>query len=89
VLGGGNPAAVDAACARVAGFDLEHLPIIAAAFAPHELPLAEFPAADVTPRTVTRAGAQPVDEWPAPLELRPHFGWTDVLAPQKTTGADS
>jgi len=81
LIAGGNPAEVDAAAARVMGFDVECLPIVRHAFDRHELPIGTTALALVTCFD-ERIGAQiPVsDVAPAvPGGFRPHFGWTDMI----------
>jgi uncharacterized protein (DUF362 family) len=83
LIAGGNPAEVDAAAARVMGFDIDRLPIVSHAFDAHALPIATTSIDRVTcfdervdakillsdVRAAVRGG------------FRPHFGWPDLNAP--------
>jgi uncharacterized protein (DUF362 family) len=80
LIAGGNAADVDAAAARLMGFDIDRLPIVKHAFDVHDLPIARTPLEQVVCFD-ERIGAQiPVGEvLPAVLGgFRPHFGWPDV-----------
>lgn len=81
VLFGSEPAAVDAACAWLMGFDPERLPVIREAFAPSALPLSRGNWRDV--QLVSNHPA-----WCGPIEgvalrecfhFRPHFGWVGAV----------
>jgi uncharacterized protein (DUF362 family) len=75
---GSAPAAVDAACAWLMGFDPENLPIVREAFAPSRLPTSAISSWREV-RLTSNHGS-----WARPLEdvalsecfhFRPHFGW--------------
>ncbi len=79
---GSDPAAVDAACAWLMGFDPERLPIIREAFAPSKFPLSPLSSW----RDVCISSNH--GPWSGPLEgisledcfrFRPHFGWTGAV----------
>jgi uncharacterized protein (DUF362 family) len=80
LLGGANPAAVDAVAARLMGLEPRDLPIVARAFDAHRWPLANDPLEDVTVSD-DRCGAIIAldDVAPAvPGGFRPHFGWSPL-----------
>jgi uncharacterized protein (DUF362 family) len=79
---GEDPAAVDAACAVLMGFDLARLPVVREAFKARGWPIATVPG----PAQVRVVSDVPA--WNAPLEnldpstlfrFRPHFGWEGHL----------
>jgi hypothetical protein len=76
LVAGENPAAVDAVCTRLVGFDVRRVPIVLRAFGPHRYPLAAFPpeaieCVSAEPRYACRLGDLPPD-----FPFQPHFGWT-------------
>ncbi len=75
LVGGENPAAVDAVCARLVGFDIEKLPIVIRAFGEHRYPLAAFAPSAIecsgSPARYTGA----YHDLPGDFPLAPHFGW--------------
>jgi len=76
VLAGANPVAVDLVCACLMGFDYRRLPVLSQAMVEHPLPISAFEYGDVK-----CASNDPmydvllVDQGPANLGFRPHFGW--------------
>jgi len=74
---GTNPAAADAAAARLMGFDPGRLPMIREAFKPGRFALAEGDWEDVNLRSNVAAWSRRLAESdPADtLHFRPHFGW--------------
>jgi hypothetical protein len=82
VAAGLNPVAVDIACARLMGFPIERLPVLARAFTSHPLPLARFQRDRVRCRSNERRFDGPIpalDE--EGLAFLPHFGWSSALCP--------
>ena len=80
LIAGGNPAEVDAAAARLMGFDIGRLPIVSRAFDSHPLPIGRTELEHVTCFD-ERIGAEiPVAELEPAVRggFRPHFGWPDV-----------
>jgi uncharacterized protein (DUF362 family) len=76
VLAGGNPVAVDLACARLMGFDPDRLPMLRHAFEAHRWPLTGFAAGAVCARSDDPRFAGPVAGFdPEGLGFVPHFGW--------------
>ena len=78
VVFGLHPASVDAACARLMGFDPERIPIVREAFRPGPLSLAEWGWREVSlvsdrPEWNGLLGTLPAD---ATFSFAPHFGWT-------------
>jgi len=77
VVTGGNPVAVDATCARLMGFRLDRLPMIARAMDAHAFPLTTFGAGEIQ---VTRElGTTPLESLTSESSFRPHFGWRDYV----------
>ena len=76
ILAGGNPVAVDLACARLMGYDYRKLPILSRGLFKHASALVDFDISDVRLRSNNPDYAGPVLECsglsPA---FRPHFGW--------------
>lgn len=76
IVVGGNPVAVDLACARLMGFDCARIPIVQRAFDEHPLPLVGFGLDDVAVRSndrdLTRACGATCD---SRFAFEPHFGW--------------
>ena len=82
LIAGNNPAEVDAAAARVMGFDIEQLPIVRRAFDGHVLPIGSTPLHLLTCHD-ERVGADiPVNEVQPAVRggFRPHSGWPDLPA---------
>jgi hypothetical protein len=80
LLGGRNPAVVDAVAARLMGFDPADLPIVTGAFAPHRWPIASLAIEDVVVEDA-RAGREIRLAQLAPAVpggFAPHFGWTSL-----------
>jgi uncharacterized protein (DUF362 family) len=78
LLGGTNPALLDAVAARLMGFQPEDLPIVREAFAPHRWRIAAPPWEDILVADSRRGAREiPYDEIePAlPRGFEPHFGW--------------
>lgn len=75
IIAGDNPAAVDAVCTRLMGFDENKLPLVKRAFDHHDMPLAAGDVSVVS--NETRWTGDP-NEWAKDklLNFRPHFGWT-------------
>lgn len=76
LLAGENPAAVDAVCAKLVGFDIRKMPIVIRAFELHRYPLASFAPDAIecigSPSRYTGSFA----DLPSDFPLEPHFGWT-------------
>jgi len=79
IVAGGNPAAVDAVCTRLMGFDPMRLPQLRGAFAPHSLPLARFGLEDVTVVSNEAAWQGRLVEMRHTFQFKPHFGWVDAI----------
>lgn len=76
ILAGANPVAVDLACARLAGFDAQRMPMLGRALEPSALPLALFSAQDVAIRSNGEEFAGPLCRMrSAKTALEPHVGW--------------
>lgn len=75
IIAGDNPAAVDAVCARLMGFDENKLPLVKRAFDRHAMPLA---AGDVSVVSNDIRWSGDPRKWTKDklLNFRPHFGWT-------------
>ena len=77
---GDNPAEVDAACARLMGFEPMDLPIVREAFADHRWPIGRRPLAalEVDDRRIGKV--IPLREVAAavPGGFKPHFGWRSL-----------
>jgi uncharacterized protein (DUF362 family) len=77
LLAGGNPVAVDLACARVMGFDYRRIPMLREGLAAHPLPLGTFGFDEVVARSDDpRFNGRVTEPDGGHLEFRPHFGWT-------------
>jgi uncharacterized protein (DUF362 family) len=85
LLGGDNPAQVDAVACKLMGFEPHAVPLVREAFAAHRWPLADAPLDTITVwdgRVGEERSLADVDI-AVPGGFRPHFGWT-VLNPGKT-----
>ena len=77
LIGGTNPAAVDACVSRLMGFQIEDLPMVQHAFGDHPLPIADAPLHDLyvddcrTGKTLRLEAVNPVVSG----GFKPHFGW--------------
>ena len=81
ILGGTDPAVVDAAACRLMGYDPECIPIIREAFTVHRWPIAGCALADVRIYDGRLGRSVPLREiTPAvPGGFRPHFGWVGAM----------
>ena len=88
LITGDNPAAVDATAARLMGFEIDALPLVARAFDEHRWPVGHGPWDAVTVADDRRGELLRLDEIAPAIEggFRPHFGWTDTLASEATHG---
>jgi hypothetical protein len=77
VLAGCSPAAVDATCARLMGFDVAKLPLVWRAFEEHVFPLCRTRLSDIQVRSNVAAWDRELAGWQrdSSLDFRPHFGW--------------
>jgi uncharacterized protein (DUF362 family) len=77
VVFGTHPASVDAACARIMGFDPDRIPIVRQAFRCKSYAIAEWGWHDVRLKSATDTWNGRLDALPmeASLDFRPHFGW--------------
>lgn len=77
LVGGTNPACVDAVVARLMGFDPEALPIVRGAFAEHSLPIADCRLEEITVEDTGSWQRTPIAELreAIPGGFKPHFGW--------------
>jgi uncharacterized protein (DUF362 family) len=80
LIAGGSPAEVDAAAARLMGFDIARLPIVSRAFDAHPLPIGRTKLEDVACFDERVGEEIPVVEVQPAVRggFRPHFGWPDV-----------
>jgi len=78
IVGGSNPVAVDAVCAKLMGFDLRKLSIVQRAFEQHTCPLADFVPEDVLVRSNVEGWNQLLCnlEISSASAFKPPFGWT-------------
>jgi hypothetical protein len=82
VVTGTDPAAVDAVCCRLMGFDPGKIPLVREAFAPHRWPVATCSMDEIevlderVGRTVSLSEVEPAVEG----GFMPHFGWPDIRA---------
>ena len=75
-----NPAAVDAACAAVMGFDVRRMPMIAGAFCAHRHAIAQFDTTDIRILGRIPGASQTIDEVArSSPSFIPHFGWRNRL----------
>jgi hypothetical protein len=76
VLAGGNPVAVDLACARIMGFDYSKIPMLSRALDRASLPLVDFAYEDIRLHSDDPVFAGPLTDLQGSLlRFRPHFGW--------------
>jgi uncharacterized protein (DUF362 family) len=80
LLGGDDPAAVDALACRLMGFDPGSLPIVAHAFAEHRWPIATTTLDRLRVDDQRRGETLPLGEVAPAVSggFRPHFGWTTL-----------
>ncbi len=89
VLAGGNPVAVDLACARIAGFDYERIPVLHRALRGHRWPLVEFSYTGVVGRSnEERFNRALADVHGSAFAFRPHFGWERHVEIETDTASD-
>ena len=81
IVAGDNPVSVDAACARLMGFDHRTLPLIARCFEEHPLPLIEDAHDSLLAASSRAEWNGPLSEWPAAslFHFKPHFGWVNQI----------
>jgi uncharacterized protein (DUF362 family) len=79
VIAGLNPAAVDAVCARMMGFDPRQIPSISNAFKINRYPVCSFRYEDINIRMDENIYA--MDQIPLEniVHCKPHFGWVDHI----------
>jgi hypothetical protein len=75
LVAGENPAAVDAVCARLVGFDIEKIPIVRRAFGPHAYPIASFAPEEIVCAGSPSRYSGPFEAIPSDFPFEPHFGW--------------
>lgn len=91
LVAGTNPAAVDAVCARLMGFDPREVPIVARAFAPHRWPIADTTLEDLQVfdercgESVLLDDIQPC----VPGGFEPHFGWKNLTRAGRAVVSES
>jgi uncharacterized protein (DUF362 family) len=80
LVAGTNPAVVDAAVARLMGFDPECLPIVHEAFAKHPLPIVPGSLNEITIEDYRERTTIPIGNLreAVPGGFRPHFGWRNL-----------
>ncbi|HXV76391.1 MAG TPA: DUF362 domain-containing protein [Candidatus Polarisedimenticolaceae bacterium] len=78
LIGGDDPAAIDAVACRLMGFDPRSLPIVAGSFETHRWPIAAKPMESLRVRDERIGADVALDrvEPAVPGGFRPHFGWT-------------
>lgn len=78
VIGGPDPVAVDAVCARVMGFDWRKIPVIDQAFRVSSYPITELKPEDIVIESDRRDWNGRLAEFDAKdlAAFRPHFGWS-------------
>jgi hypothetical protein len=80
VLAGTNPVAVDCACARLMGFDINRLPVIQHAFEPHRYPIVSDEPLTLKCRTNHDPGITDLEALtPLAPPFKPHFGWRGAV----------
>ena len=81
VIGGCNPVAVDAVCARLMGLDVAKIPLIDRAFEPHKYPLVDYALDEIQPLSNFPAWDKPLAYWSHEdlLHFKPHFGWAGKI----------
>lgn len=77
VVCGVNPAAVDAVCCKLMGFDPDAVPIVREAFSPHRWPIADFDLSEIEVYDDRDGKMIALDEVRPAIAggFRPHFGW--------------
>ncbi|MCH9033555.1 MAG: DUF362 domain-containing protein, partial [Planctomycetes bacterium] len=76
IVAGGNPVAVDLACARLMGFDYRRIPMLRGALADHALPIASFGFEDVVcPSNTGSFERRTLELGSAAPAFEAHFGW--------------
>jgi hypothetical protein len=76
ILAGGNPVAVDLACARLMGFDYQRIPMLREALAEHSLPLTNFGYEEIEALSADEQLRGRLADWRGRLlGFEPHFGW--------------
>lgn len=84
LVAGENPAAVDAVCTRLMGFDEKKIPLVKKAFEKHELPLTEANIEDI--ETVSNLANLNKNfsqlKTGDGFQFKPHFGWTGFIEKQ-------
>ena len=87
VLAGGNPVALDLACARLMGFDHHKIPMLLRALAEHALPLVSYEYGDVVGKSNAPRFSGPLVGWPSGGPgFEPHFGWKGHIELEGTNG---
>jgi Domain of unknown function (DUF362) len=77
IIAGDDAVAVDAACARLMGFDYQRIPIIMRAFEPHAMPLTDLDYDHIELVSNLRDLCGLLRNFPEEhsLHFKPHFGW--------------
>lgn len=80
ILGGNDPAAVDAVSCRLMGFKPEMIPMVREAFSPHRFPVALVPMKDISVFDERLGRCVPITEIAPAVQagFRPHFGWPSL-----------
>ncbi|MGI8494129.1 MAG: DUF362 domain-containing protein [Pyrinomonadaceae bacterium] len=81
LIAGENPAAVDAVCANIMGFDIEKIPLIKKAFEKHELPLIRAKIEDIETISNLDNLNKKLSQWNSTdnFQFKPHFGWIGFI----------
>lgn len=81
IIAGENPAAVDAVCARLMGFDEEKIPLIKKAFEEHEFPLIDGEINKIKTVGNLEGFNKHLSEWKIGdgFDFKPHFGWAGFI----------
>lgn len=81
LIAGENPVAVDAACARLMGFDEEKILLIKKAFEVHDFPLIRGHIEDIETVSNVENWNKNLSRWTTndSLRFKPHFGWVGFI----------
>ena len=88
LVAGANPAAVDAVCAHLMGFDWRAIPCVRQVFEVEQLRVCDFQYQDIVINSSDAALSGPLSESPGNREIsfKPHFGWTGHVEAHRAGG---